>query len=158
MSAGQTVQLLAFEVGGSRYALPLAGVVEVADFESLAAVPGLAPELGGVTNLHGEAVPVLHAAPLLGVPGEAVPAPGQLLVVAAPESEGLRMAMPVDRVISLVEHAAAPAGGGSEVVSERTAVLGRITAILDPARLLMRARDLVQRAAGSGPAGEGDSV
>lgn len=157
-AASSTVQLLAFEVGGSRYALPLAGVVEVADFGSLAAVPGLPPGLGGVTNLHGEALPVLHAAPLLGLPEAEVPEPRHLLVVAEPGSEGLRMAMPVDRVISLVEHPAAPAAAPPAVVSERAAVLGRLTAILDPGRLLTRARDLVQQAAGAGPAGEGDSV
>ncbi len=151
-------RLLAFEVGGSRYALPLAGVVEVADFDALAAVPGLEPRLGGVTNLHGEALPVLHAAPLLGLPREEVPEPNHLLVIADPGREALRVAMPVDRVISLVEHTVAAAGADSGVVSERSAVLGRLTAILDPARLLARARDLVQEAAGLGPAGEGGSV
>ncbi len=158
VATATALQFLAFEVGGSRYALPLAAVVEVADFGPVAAVPGLPAGLGGVTNLHGEAVPVLHAASLLGIPWEEVPDPGHLLVIAEPGSEALRMAMPVDRVISLAEHAPGPAVGGPDVVVERASVLGRITAILDPARLLARARELVQQAAGPLPAGEGDSV
>ena len=43
-------RLLAFELAGGLYALPIACVVEVGEVEPLACVPTLPPALGGVMN------------------------------------------------------------------------------------------------------------
>ncbi len=63
-------RLLTFEIAQSLYALPISGVVEVAEVDDdLAAIPTLPAEVGGVINFHGDALPVLHARALLGVDG-----------------------------------------------------------------------------------------
>lgn len=137
-------RLLTFEVGGSVYALPIGCVVEVCEVEGLACVPTLAPEVGGVMNHHGDALPVLRRSVLLGVDEDELPAPGHVLAVAPWPSGGTRLGLPVDRVSGLVDGVGAIARG-ADPVAERRSIDGRVVFVLDPRRVVERAEEMIQR-------------
>ena len=65
-AAGAHSRAAAGRLGG--YAMPIEHVLEVADLGQLTAVPGAGPEMLGVRNLHGQILPVVDLAPLLGIP------------------------------------------------------------------------------------------
>ena len=62
--------LLTFDVGGSVYALPISCVLEVAEVDGVACIPTLPPQVGGVVNHHGDALPVVLRSPLLALDEE----------------------------------------------------------------------------------------
>jgi len=140
-------RLLTFEVGGSLYALPIANVLEVAEVEPLACIPTLPAAVGGVVNLHGDALPVIRRSALFGLDEARLPEPAHLLVVAARPEGVVRLGVPVDRVAGLVDGAGAASHGG-ELVAERRPFGGRVVGILDPRVLLVRAREAIERALG----------
>jgi chemotaxis signal transduction protein len=142
-------RLLAFEVAGSLYALPIGCVVEVGEVESLACVPTLPGRVGGVMNHHGDALPVLSRGVLLGVDEESLPEPAHVLAVTARPSGGARLGVPVDRIVGFVDGAPATARGEGPV-ADRRAVEGRVLFVLDPQRLVARAKDEIERSLGRG--------
>jgi chemotaxis signal transduction protein len=139
-------RLVLFEVGGSAYALPIADVLEVAEWAAVSAIPSLSPSIGGVVNHHGDALPLLSREALLDAPA-APDEPESLLVLGASGVESGRLGVPVDRVIGLVD---APVGPpvGEGIVVERRPVRGRIVAVLDAARLLERAARVIEEGGG----------
>jgi purine-binding chemotaxis protein CheW len=144
----QTDRLLAFELAGTLYALPITDVVEVAEVGPLSAVPMLPLAVGGVVNHHGDALLVLDGPTLLErPPGEARPT--HLLVLARDPDDPARFGLPVDGIRGLVEGGAAPARGAGPVAQLRP-VGGRLLHVLDPRRLLERAQATVERSM-SGP-------
>ena len=76
-------RLLAFEVAGSLYALPIGCVVEVAEVAPLACIPTLPERVGGVMNHHGDALPVIQRGVLLGVDEDSLAEPAHVLAVTA---------------------------------------------------------------------------
>jgi len=65
-------------VSSEAFAIPVEHVLEVAEFGEVTAVPRTRPEMLGVRNVHGQILPVVDLALLLGIPST-VP-PGRLLV------------------------------------------------------------------------------
>ena len=57
MTLEEERRLVLFEVAGSAYALPIADVLEVADWALPAAIPSLTSAIAGVVNHHGNASP-----------------------------------------------------------------------------------------------------
>jgi chemotaxis signal transduction protein len=141
-------RLLAFEVGSSLYALPIANVIEVAEVEPLACIPTLPAATGGVVNLHGDALPVIRRAALFDCDEAACPEPSHLLVVAARADHATRLGVPVDRILGLVDGRGAASRSG-ELVAERRPLGGRVAGILDPRVLLARAREAIERGLGA---------
>ena len=143
-------RLLTFEVGDSLYALPIAGVLEVVEIERVSCIPTLPKSVGGVSNYHGDALPVLRRSALFDVDEEGLPEPQQVLVLV----DGPRRAasaclgLPVDRVLGLVEGTAAPASG-PDPVSERRPMDGRLANVLDPVRLVALASEVIERSLGT---------
>jgi len=134
-------RLLTFEIGNSLYALPIAGIVEVAEVDEVfAAIPTLPAALGGVINFHGDALPVLNWSALFDAqtPGN----PANFLVITNRRSDVARLGVPVDRVLGLVD-GGAPPSGGSEIVAERRSIEGRVANLLDPQRLVARAKQVI---------------
>ena len=136
-------RLLAFEVGGSIYALPIACVLEVGEVEPLSCVPTLPPEVGGVINHHGDALPVLRREVLLGFEGVELAEPAHVLTVTARASGGPRLGLPVDRIVGLVDGPGV-VSRDEDPVAERRAVDGRVLFVLDPERLVARASDVIE--------------
>ena len=84
-------RLLTFEIGSSLFAVPISGVVEVTEIEhELAAVPTIPARIGGVINFHGDALPVLRSAAVLGVESDAAKPPAPLVVLPARPPEQAR--------------------------------------------------------------------
>lgn len=147
-------RLLAFEVGGSAYAVPIADVSEVADIGRIAAVPTIPMHVGGVMNHQGDALPVVQPGVLFEVPPERLGAPQHVLVLAlAPEDHG-DLGVPVDRILGLVDGAGGVARGPDGVV-ERRPIDGRVVSVLDARRLLERAAETIERSVLGTEWGEG---
>jgi chemotaxis signal transduction protein len=141
-------RLLTFEIGESLYALPISGVVEVAEVEQgIAAVPTLPSQTGGVINFHGDALPVLRAGALLGVESGELEPPVQIVVVTDGPAEKALLGLPVNDVLGLVNGTRAMARG-ADPVAERRSIDGRVASILDPSRLVARAAAVIEHARG----------
>ena len=139
-SAGR---LLAFEVAGGLFALPIAEVAEVAEVGELAAVPMLPRSVGGVVNHHGDALFVVDGALLLERAAESA-RPAHLLVLARDPDDPDRFGLPVDRIHGLVDGPPATARGPGLVAARRP--LGeRLLHILDARRLFERAVTTIER-------------
>jgi chemotaxis signal transduction protein len=146
MSPSAERRLVLFDVGGSAYALPIADVVEVAEWSAVAAIPTLSTVTAGVVNHHGDALPLVSREALLGAAPAATP-PESLLVLGAPGAESGRLGVPVDRVIGLEDVPEGPPASDG-IVLERRPVRGRIVAVLDAARLLERAARVIEEGGG----------
>jgi chemotaxis signal transduction protein len=151
MSASQpgSERLLTFTVGGSMYALPIASVLEVAEAGGDACIPTVPRSAAWVMNHHGDALPVVRSARLLDLDEAAVPAPEHVLVISARAFHGPSFGMPVDRILGLVDGAAA-AARDREPVAERRSVDGRVANVLDAQRLVAKAREVIEQALGRG--------
>lgn len=137
-------RVLAFEVGGVAWALPIADVREVVEIGELHAIPTLSRALASVTNHRGDAIPVVTPTALLDVSEDRLPAATQLLVIGGSGDEPGRLGLPVDRVLGL---ARAPLGRRpSGVVRARGTLDGRMLRVLDAARLLIAAEEAITRA------------
>jgi chemotaxis signal transduction protein len=150
-AAGES-RMLAFELGGTLFALPIAGVVEVAESVRVAPVPMLPRASFGVVNHHGDALPVVFGSALLELSGES--SPTRLLVLAGDADDPERYGLPVDRILGLLSGASAQSRSESPV-AERRPHEGRVLNVLDPRRLLARAQGLVEESlSGDRPQGE----
>ena len=148
-------RLLAFEVNGGFYALPIANVAEVTEATDVAAVPMLPRSVGGVANHHGDALPVIFGRALLGREASDAPeSPSHLLVLARDLDDPDRYGLPVDRVRGLIE-GPRPVATGDDPVAERRPVDGRLMSVLDPKRLLERAVAVIGRSMAEGGTTQG---
>ena len=68
-------------------------------------------------------------------------------VTTGREGEGARLGIPIDRVLGLVDGAAATMSG-AKVVAERRSIQGRVASVLDPQRLVSQARDVIESSLG----------
>ncbi len=164
-------RLLTFEVASAVYALPIAEVHEVAEVQRICCVPTISRDLVGVMNWHGDALPVVSTLMLLqdadaddrGPDADEAAASDSedgatevgsgsrlarhhVLVVSARDDEPAQLGLPIDRVIGLVDGARRRRGGGRLVV-ERRPVEGRVVSVLDPRRLVERAKQVIERVA-----------
>lgn len=129
--------VIVFSIGAVRYAVELRWVREVVSLGFVTAVPTAPVALAGVCNLHGTILPVLDIGALLrGTPGPPARQGDGALVL---ETEGLVCALRVDQV----DHVASLHEMGGAVVDAS----GRPLTLLEPARLVRRALELVTVAA-----------
>jgi len=146
---GNPQRLLTFEIGESLFAMPIEGVHEVAEMSELACIPMVPREVGGVVNYRGDALPVVRRERLLELGADVLPEPEHVLVISERPSGGPCLGMNVDRVLGLIDGAGAVSRGG-DPVAERRPVDGRMAHILDPARLVARAREVIEGSLGRG--------
>jgi len=135
-------RLLAFEVAGGLFALPIAEVAEVAEVGPSAAVPMLPRSIGGVVNHHGDALLVVDGSVLLERPRTSA-RPLHLLILARDLDDPDRFGLPVDRIHGLVD-GQSPAAAGSGPVAARHPLDGRLLHVLDPRRLFERAAATIE--------------
>jgi chemotaxis signal transduction protein len=103
--------------------------------------------VGGVINYHGDALPVLNCSSLFDVDDSELGEPGNILVISGRVGESARLGIPIDRVLGLVDGAAA-AMSGAKAVAERRSIQGRVASVLDPQRLVSQARDVIESSLG----------
>ena len=135
-------RLLTFEIAGSLFAMPIASVLEVAERSGSACIPTVSDHIACVMNYRGDALPIVRRERLLPL-GECSLEPEHVLVVTDLKSPVPRFGLDVDRVLGLAEGACPPSRDGS-VVAERRPMNGRMASVLDPARLVARAREVVE--------------
>jgi len=151
-AAASENRMLAFELGTTLFALPISGVVEVAESARVAPVPMLPRASFGVVNHHGDALPVVFGGAVLAFSGAS--APTRLLVLAGDVDDPDRYGLPVDRILGLVAGEAALARSANPI-AERRRHEGRVLNVLDPRRLLACAQALVEESmSGDRPQGE----
>ena len=142
-AAASAGRLLAFEVAGGLFALPIAEVAEVAEVGPSAVVPMLPRAIGGVVNHHGDALLVVDGCALLERSPEAS-RPLHLLILARDPDDPDRFGLPVDRIHGLVDGPALSAQGPGPVAARRP-LGGRLLHVLDPRRLFERAAATIER-------------
>ncbi len=128
--------VIVFAIGAVRYALELRWVREVVSLGFVTNVPSAPPAIGGVCNLHGSILPVIDLSALLGGPLGPPPRQGDGALVL--ETDGVVCAVRVDQV----DHVASLYETGGAVFDGA----GRSLTLLDPARLVRRAVELVTEA------------
>lgn len=79
---GAAAGAVLLRLGGSRYAVDMADVAEVATLPGTTRVPGAPAWLVGVANWRGRMLPVVDLRPLLATPVVALASSARLLVVA----------------------------------------------------------------------------
>jgi len=144
---GGAERLLTFEVAGDLYAIPIAGVLEVAEFGRLTCIPTLPTRTGGVINHHGDALPVINCASLFDLDENASVEPGVILVIAGRGGESACLGIPIDRVLGLVDGAPA-AMSGTRAIAERRSIQGRVASVLNPGRLVSQAKQVIDSSLG----------
>jgi len=137
-------RLLTFEIGGSLYAMPIEGILEVTERGVEACVPTVPMGVASVINYRGDALPVVRREQIFELDGAEVSCPEHVLVVSDGPTYAPRLGLEVDRVVGLID-GERPSLRGSEMISERRPIDGRLTHVLDPARLVARARDVIER-------------
>lgn len=131
--------VIVFSVGTGRYAVELRWVREVVTLGFVTMVPTAPAAIGGVCNLHGTILPVLDLGALLELSPGPPPRQGDGALVL--EADGTTCALRVDQV----DHVASLAESGGAVVDTS----GRPLTLLDPARLLRRALEIVTPGVGA---------
>jgi hypothetical protein len=86
----------------------------------------------------------MRSSALLGISEADLPEPGHILVITAGPAGGARLGMPVDRIVGLVDGPGA-VSHGSDAVAERRQIDDRVVSVLDPQRLVARAREEIER-------------
>ena len=172
IAATDVERLLTFEVSSTLYALPIAEVHEVVEVRRICCVPTIARPWVGVMNWHGDALPVVAAKLLLepaareeddppndvdgdlaaevvagsgtGEDTDSSLGEGQVLIVSERDDEQARLALPVDRVLGLVD-GPRRRRGGRRLIVERRPLEGRVVNVLDPRRLVAGAAEVIGR-------------
>lgn len=142
--------VLSFEIGGCAYGLPVEAVLEVAELGKACGVPTLPSESFAVVNWNGEALPMIAPRLLLEADGEAEGPivswreAEQFLVLSGQDEEIPWLGLPVDAVLEMV---ASPSGEPDGAVAECRSKDGRRVNVLDPHRLVERARQVIEELA-----------
>ncbi|WP_037495799.1 chemotaxis protein CheW [Solirubrobacter soli] len=95
-----SLELVAVDVGGQRWALPLASVERVVGMVAIAPLPASPAGVRGAVNVAGEIVPVLDLDVRIGRPGRDRGAAAQLVLA---RTSTRRVALPVDEVHGVIE-------------------------------------------------------
>jgi chemotaxis signal transduction protein len=125
--------VIVFTIAAGRYAVELRWVREVVTLGFVTEVPTAPAALGGLCNLHGTILPVLDVGVLLDLAAGPPARQGDGALVL--ETDGITCALRVDQV----DHVASLVEESGQVVD----AAGRPLTLLDPARLLRRALELV---------------
>ena len=141
-------RLLTFEVAGDLFALPIGGVLEVAEVGPMNCIPTLPTRIGGVMNYHGDALPVVRCSSLFEIDESRLPDPSNVLVVTDRSSDVARLGIPVDRVLGLVDGTASETMEAEPAVEHRL-INGRVANVLDPQQLVAHARKVIECSLGA---------
>lgn len=120
-------------VGGESYAFAVENVLEVVELGDIAPVPGSDEYVLGVSNLHGEVMPVFDLASVLGISREG--AAQRLLVV---EHDGCHAAFAIDEVFDVAELPAPTEETESALLRGAALDQGELVGVVDVASLFRK--------------------
>lgn len=118
-------------VAREAYAIPVEHVSQVAVIGEVTAVPGSPPAMLGVRNLHGQILPVVDLALLLGIPRTAPPS--HLLVA---EAGGRQAGFAIDVVSEVGELDDPTQEPASDLLAGATLAGAELVGVIDVARVL----------------------
>lgn len=135
---GDALQVLAFELGGARYALETAFVAQASTLPALTALPGLPNHVAGIAAFRGRVLAVLDLRPLLALPVTRLTEPTALLVL---QGESMEFALLADTIAGVQHYSRAAMstaipGLGAQRAGYLLGVAPDRTAILDARRML----------------------
>lgn len=92
---------------GEAYAIPVMNVLEIVDLGQPTTVPGARGEILGITSLHGQILPIIGLAEVLGTAGLAerggASGPGAAPALLVTEAAGIKAGFAVDQVVDVGE-------------------------------------------------------
>ena len=97
---GNDAKHVVFELGESRFAVPIANVLEIQRVPGVTAVPNVPEWIEGVCNLRGEIISVIDLRGLLGMPGQDFGSSRRILVTKSKEQD-LVAGLVVDAVVGM---------------------------------------------------------
>ena len=100
----EPLEVLVFEVGGQRYGVPAAAVLEIVRAVAVVPLPGAPAVIEGIINFRGSVVPVLDVRRRLRLPGRPLEHTDHFIVARAGPR---RVALRVDRAVALARLEAA---------------------------------------------------
>jgi purine-binding chemotaxis protein CheW len=115
-------------VGGEHYALPVAGVLEVAPMGEISRVPGAPRPVLGVRNLRGQVLPVVDLGAALGIEAAGSRSRSRILVT---ESGFRRAGLAVDSVLGVAELPEATTAADSGCLAGAVLVDGDLVGVVD---------------------------
>jgi purine-binding chemotaxis protein CheW len=118
------------QVGDETYAVPIKNVLEVAELGALTMVPGAGPSLLGLSNFHGQVLPVFDFAHVLGASHDSQPS--RLLVA---EQGGRLAGLAVDGVTDVVPIAGELEQAESDYLTHAVLEDGRLVGVVDIDRI-----------------------
>ena len=147
---GETLDAVEFELGGERYAIPLAQVREVGPLHDLTPVPGTPGFVLGIINLRGEIRTVIDLKKFFDLPDAGLTQLNQLLLV---EHDDLQLGILADTIRGVRRIPLADLQPSLPTLTDiRAAYLRGVTAdrlvVLDAVKLLSDTRLLVQEEPG----------
>ena len=123
--------MLIFEVDGQRHGVPAHEVQELLPALAIMPVPGAAPFIEGVIDLHGAVVPVLDVRQQFGLPAKGLALSDHFIVV---RRKNRLTALHVDRALELAR---------VSTMGEPSRVGGRVVKVGDGMVLLHSTDDLI---------------
>ena len=99
-----TVQYLTFFTAGEEYAIGIAKVSEIVEYEAVTTVPNTPVWIRGVTNLRGRVVPVVDLAVKFGLPASVISKFSCIIITEVIfQGENLTMGVLTDAVSQVIE-------------------------------------------------------
>jgi purine-binding chemotaxis protein CheW len=126
-----TEQYLTFLTAGEEYAITIAKVSEIIEYETVTTVPNTPIWIYGVTNLRGRVVPVVDLAAKFALPSSAISKRSCIIVTEVVfQGENLTMGVLADSVSQVIELSAdqieAPPPFGTQVKTEYLLGMGTL--------------------------------
>ena len=145
-------EILVFEVGGQRYGLPSADVLELVRAVTITPLPGAPAVIEGVVNVRGRVLPVLDVRARFRLPRKALE-PSDHFIVASAGARGVILRVDRATHLALVDESAVQPpdtlGAGVEHVAGIAMLEGGLVLIHDLATFLTAAEALSLDAASS---------
>lgn len=129
---------LTLRLGNSRYALPVAAVVEVSAMVELESLPDAHSAVMGLANRHGEPLPIIDLRQFFHLPGQTITADTLFVVVQGRDQKYVGLVVDeVYQVIYIGQSVVRTAPGAGMLVHQIASVNGEMYQIISLESLLM---------------------
>lgn len=100
---GETIDVVEFEIGGTRYALDILLAREIVEMVPVTPVPRAPPHISGIINLRGEVTNIIDLGTLLQIPERQDVQNKKIIVLVSELTGGSNIGMIVDDVHSVMQ-------------------------------------------------------
>lgn len=100
---GETIDVVEFEIGGTRYALDILLAREIVEMLPVTPVPRAPPHISGIINLRGEVTNIIDLGTLLQIPEHPTVQNKKIIVLVSELTGGSNIGIIVDDVHSVMQ-------------------------------------------------------